>query len=107
VKEAPVEKRLKTRLEGEGFKVLKLVTEGTAGATDRLILRPLWSPGVPWFAECKRPGKDLRLLQATIANDWRRRGCKVWSRAISSYEDVQEIYEYLMDLCNKERTDGR
>lgn len=105
MKEAPVEKRLKTRLEGHGFKVLKLVTEGTSGAPDRMILRPKWSPGAPWVVECKRPKKTERLLQATVRDEWRKRGVLVLD-VCDTYERVSEIETELLEICHRERIDG-
>lgn len=104
--EAPVEKRLKSRLEGEGFKVLKLTTPGDAGAMDRLIMRPLWSPGAPYFCECKRPGKTERRLQELKRDEWRKRGCQVLD-VCDTYARVEEIYTLLMFRCRVERIDGK
>lgn len=105
MKESPVEKRLKTRVEGFGCQVVKLVTEGTAGAMDRLILRPRWSPGAPWLVECKRPGKTERLLQECRREDWRKRGVLVLD-VCDSYERVDEIAKYILGICEAERIDG-
>lgn len=74
--EAEVEHKLK-RLKQKGFKVLKLVTPGTAGTKDRIILAPLWSPAPPAFVEVKRPGFSERALQEGVRDDWRARGCDV------------------------------
>lgn len=74
--ERDVESDLKW-LEGKGFKVLKLVTPGTSGTKDRLILAPLWSPAPPVFVEVKRPGERERALQVGVRDDWRKRGCDV------------------------------
>jgi hypothetical protein len=102
MKEAPVEQRLKERLEGRGFKVLKLTTPGTNGTMDRIILRPKWSPGPPWFVEIKRPGKHERRLQEVVRDDWRARGCSVWP-CISTYELVDQLVDHLRHLCETER----
>lgn len=74
--ERTVEAKLKW-LEERGFKCLKLVTPGYNGPPDRLILRPKWSPGAPYFLELKRPGKAERALQEAVRDDWRARGCLV------------------------------
>lgn len=103
--EAPVEKRL-GKLEQHGFKVIKLVTPGTQGSMDRLILRPTWSPGPPHFVECKRPGKAERRLQAVVRDDWRARGALV-EDCVNTYEEVDALIAKLLSLCIKERIDGR
>lgn len=102
MKEAPVEDRLRTRLEGKGFKVLKLVTPGHAGSMDRLILMPTWSPGPPAFCECKRPGKGERRLQEIVRDQWRARGCYVLD-VCDTYERVDEIERELLALCGLRR----
>ncbi len=88
--EAPIEDRLKERLESIGFKVLKLVTPGNSGVMDRMILRPKWAPGPPYLVECKRPGKSERLLQEKVRDEWRERGCLVLD-VCDSYERVDAI----------------
>jgi hypothetical protein len=103
MKEAPVEQRLVDKLTGNGFKVLKLTTPGTAGSMDRLVLRPKWSPGAPWFVECKRPGKHERRLQEVVRDDWRARGCNVWP-CVDTYELVDQFVAHLIYLCQQERT---
>lgn len=77
MKEAKVETYLRDSLQGYGFKVPKLVLPGYAGAPDRLILWPTWSPAPPEFVELKRPGKDAGALQAAVADDWTARGVAV------------------------------
>lgn len=106
MKEAPVEKRLKLVLECFGCQVVKLVTEGTSGAMDRLILRPRWSPGAPWLVECKQPGKTERLLQECRREDWRKRGVQVLD-VCDSIERANEIGREVLRICERERIDGR
>lgn len=101
MKEAPVEKRLKQRLESVGFKVLKLVTEGTLGSPDRMILRPTWSKGPPFFVEVKRPSKTERRAQEVVRDQWRGRGALVLD-VCDTYERVDEIYTQLMLICVSE-----
>jgi|SRR5579864_752239 len=103
--ERSVEYRLKDRLESRGFKVLKMVTLGTMGAPDRLILRPKWSPGPPWLVEIKRPGKKERRLQAAIRFEWRERGLLVL-HAVSTYDEVDALVDYVTNICNAESIDG-
>lgn len=105
MKEAPVENRFKARLESFGCQVVKLVTQGTAGAMDRMVLRPRWSPGPPFLVELKRPGKSERLLQQHRRDDWRKRGLQVLD-VCDSYERVDEIYDEILTICNRERIDG-
>jgi hypothetical protein len=76
MRESVVEVKLKV-LERFGFKVLKLRTPGYNGVMDRMILWPTYAPRPPSFVELKRPGKEPRLLQIAVANEWRRRGCDV------------------------------
>ncbi len=77
MKEAKVEDYFVGTLEGYGFKVPKLVLPGYAGAPDRLILWPTWSPAPPEVVELKRPGKDARPLQEAVGKDWLARGVVV------------------------------
>lgn len=97
--EKQVEARLKARLEAHGFKVLKLQTPGNAGVPDRIILRPHYSPGPPFFVECKRPGKHERRLQELVCEDLAARGCIVL-QLCDSYERVDEIEALLLGFCN-------
>lgn len=93
--ESAVEKRLKARLEGLGFKVLKLSCPGTAGAMDRMILRPKHAPGPPVFVEVKRPGQRPRPLQLATAMDWKDRGADV-RRYVSTFDDVDALLATLL-----------
>lgn len=102
MREAPVENRLKEKLEARGFKVLKLTTPGTNGTPDRLILRPVWSPGPPWVIEVKRPGKNERLLQEKVRDEWRARGVRVLDR-VNTYDRVDGLVTQLIYVCERER----
>ena len=75
--ETDIEQYIRKSLEAKGFKVIKLVTPGTTGVMDRMILRPRYWPGPPMFLEIKRGGKELRAKQTAIAKDWERRGLVV------------------------------
>ena len=99
MKESPVEKRFKQRFEAHGFKVLKLTTPGTAGVMDRMILRPVWSPGAPFFTEMKRPGKDAERLQELMRENWLLRGVIV-TEVCDSYEKVDELLAWALGVCN-------
>jgi hypothetical protein len=88
--EARVEAELKV-LERWGFEVLKLRTPGYSGTKDRLILQPRWSPAPPVLVEIKRPGKQERLLQQCVRDDWRARGCDV--------RDMCDTVEKVRHLC--------
>lgn len=102
MKEALVEERLRVGLTRLGFKVLKLTTPGTAGAPDRLILRPIWSPGPPWVIELKAPKKHERRLQELVREDWRKRGVLVLDM-VDTYEKVDALMKRLYDICTAER----
>lgn len=98
MREKPVEQRLRRNLEKYGFLVLKLETPGHVGTPDRMILRPSWSPGPPWFVEIKRPGEKPRRQQELVAQQWIQRGAKVLPY-IDSYETVDKTVEYCLSQC--------
>lgn len=102
MREAAVEKRLVAKLAALGFKVLKLTTPGTQFTPDRLILRPVWSPGAPWLLEVKRPGKTERRGQELVREDWRKRGVLVLDM-VDTYEKVDALVADLMAICQAER----
>lgn len=102
MKEAVVEKRLVDKLTGCGFKVLKLTTPGYNGTPDRMILRPTWSPGPPWFIEIKAPGKHARRQQELVHQDWRARGCEVLV-TVSTPEEVDKLVIELSEICRVPR----
>jgi hypothetical protein len=85
MREAQIEHALKETLEAEGFLVLKLTTPGTVGTPDRMILWPKYCPRPPMFIELKAPDKDLRPLQAAVADNWKARGADV-KECINSME---------------------
>lgn len=99
--EADVERRLK-RLERHGFKVFKLRTPGQNGVMDRMILWPKYAPNPPVFVELKRPGKEERLLQACIRDDWRDRGCNVRDMC-DTIEKVDALIITLVDAAEKRK----
>lgn len=90
MKEAPVEKRLKQKLEPFGFEVLKLTTPGTSHVMDRMIRMPTWSPAPPAFVEVKRPGEEPRPAQDYTAQQWKRAGCDV-REYVDTYEKVDAL----------------
>lgn len=100
--EAVIESRLKRKLEAKGFKVLKLTTPGETGTPDRMILRPSWSPGPPWFIELKRPKKAERLLQSVIRDQWRKRGVLVLDM-VNTQEQVDALVIQLFNICQTEQ----
>jgi hypothetical protein len=102
MKEAPVEKRLKDKLEAHGFLVVKLVTPGYNGIMDRLIFRPKWSPGAPYFLECKRPGESLRRLQEIVHDDLRSRGSIVLE-PVSCYDEVDATVDRLLEIAREQK----
>lgn len=75
--ESKVEGYLKAELERYGFKVIKFVPQGFAGAPDRWIFRPTWSPGEPMALEVKAKGEVPRKLQLAAMADLKSRGVKV------------------------------
>lgn len=98
MKEAPIEQRLRTKLEGYGFKVLKLTTPGYTGPPDRMILPPKWAPGAPWYIELKAPKKHEARKQQLVREDWRARGLQVLDMA-DTFEAVDARIEYLMGIA--------
>jgi hypothetical protein len=100
MKERDIEQRLVDKLQAEGFKVLKLVTPGHNGTPDRLILRPLWSPGPPWVIELKAPKQHERRLQELVREDWRARGILVLD-AVDTYEKVDTLVDSLVAICKE------
>lgn len=95
VREIKIEKRLKDGLEAYGFKCIKLVTPGSAGIPDRLILAPKWSPSPPVFVELKAPNKKERSLQTEVANDMRWRGCCV-KNACDTFKKVDDLVDSML-----------
>lgn len=100
MKEAPVEQRLVDKLTANGFKVLKLTTPGTQFTPDRLILRPMWSPGPPWVIEVKRPKKHEQRGQELVRHDWRRRGVQVLDM-VDTYEKVDDLVYAMVQECKR------
>jgi hypothetical protein len=98
VRESKVEERLRVGLEGKGFKVLKLTCPGTNGVPDRMILRPKWSPGPPWYIELKAPKKHEARLQEIIRQDWRERGARVLNM-VDTYAKVDALIDDLYHRC--------
>lgn len=104
--EGKIEDRLVTELGKWGMQVVKLTCPGTAGVPDRMILRPTWSPGPPWFVECKAPGKSERRLQELVRDNWRARGMLILDKC-DSLERMWEIVQQCSDICCAERIDGK
>ncbi len=102
MKESVIEKRLVMGLTAHGFKVLKLTCPGTNGVPDRMILRPVWSPGAPMYIELKAPKQHERRLQEIIRDEWRSRGLKVLD-AINTTEQVDILIGVLLSIANDER----
>jgi hypothetical protein len=102
MKESVIEKRLVAGLTAHGFKVLKLTCPGTNGVPDRMILRPVWSPGAPMYIELKAPKQHERRLQEIIRDEWRKRGLIVLD-FINSIEAVDILIGVLLSIANDER----
>ena len=98
VLEAKIEGKLTRDLKAYGFIVVKLTTPGTLGSPDRLIIRPLWSPGPPWVIEVKRPKKHERRIQEIVRDDWRARGVRFLDM-VNTFERVDELVFRLVWEC--------
>lgn len=99
--EGKVENYLKTELERFGFKVVKFEPVGFAGAPDRWIFRPKWSPGPAMCVELKAEGKTLRSLQTEVGKDLQARGVTVLP-FIDSKNKVDVLVAKLLRICIKE-----
>lgn len=102
--ESPIETRLRDKLTSLGFKVLKLTCPGTSHVPDRMILRPKWSPGPPWYIEMKATGKTERRAQELTREDWLERGVLVLD-PVDSYDEVDDLVSRLFSICQAERID--
>ncbi len=96
--ESKVEGYLKSELERYGFKVIKFVPQGFAGAPDRWVFRPKWSPGPPWVVELKAEGEEPRKLQREAAKELEDRGVKVLP-FIDSKRKVDLRVTRLVKIC--------
>lgn len=97
IHESDIERKFKERLNDYGFEVIKLSTPGTTGVMDRLILRPVYSPGPPLFVEFKKDNKPLRPLQIARGEDWARRGCTVL-KPILNMQDCYKMIDLLIGM---------
>lgn len=102
--ERVIEQRLKLRLEGFGFDVLKLTCPGTSGVPDRMILMPTWSPGPPVYVELKAPKKHERALQEQRRIEWRERGCIVHDPCNSIEKVDALVASQLVSAVNRHNT---
>jgi hypothetical protein len=74
--ERETEAQCRKHAETLGFRLLKFVSPGAPGMTDRILLPP--SGGCVVFVEFKRPGERPTPLQEAWHKDLRRRGFLVW-----------------------------
>lgn len=81
--EAKIEQKLKQKIQASGGICWKLVSPGTLGVPDRLIIRK----GKVYFVELKAPGAKPRASQRTRAKQLRRVGAHVY--CISNTEQVE------------------
>lgn len=95
--EKQIEDYVRDRLKAWGFRVLKFTCPGTTGVMDRIILRPSYSPGAPFFCEFKQPRGRLASTQSAMGIDFERRGCNVL-HAVWSMEDAYKLCDKLIDL---------
>ena len=73
--ESTVERRLVREVKKRGGLALKFVSPGLDGVPDRIIL---FANGRLGFVEVKAPGKTMRPLQVTIADQLKDLGFKVY-----------------------------
>lgn len=86
MREAALEKKLKSSIELKNGKCLKLVSPGLAGVPDRICLLP---GARVIFVEVKAPGEKPRPLQLKRHKELRALGFDV--RLIDSEEQINEI----------------
>jgi hypothetical protein len=96
-RESTLERDFRIRLEDKGFMVLKLITPGRAGAMDRMILRPVYSPGEPMFVELKVNNQNPTTYQQAVAANWIKRGCVVLQPACGQ-KQVLDLADSLLKL---------
>lgn len=83
--ETSVEKRLKKRVKDIGGTAPKLVSPGTTGMPDRLVILP---KGAVIFVETKKPkGGTLSARQRLVHKQLKQLGCEV--RTIYTYEEIE------------------
>ena len=97
--EKQIETRLRRRLKSEipSAMCIKFVSPGCVGVPDRIIILP---GGFIVFAELKAPGRSERRIQERIQDKMSRLGCHVMS-CVDSYEAVEELISYCVELCRK------
>lgn len=91
MRESDIERKLKTKVEKLGAKVLKLTSPGMNGMPDRLVLVP---GGRTYFVELKAPGKKLRPLQQKRFDELRQLGFDV--RMIDSEHLIESFIDEVM-----------
>lgn len=89
-KEKSIEQELVRAVRSTGGSCPKLVSPGTAGMPDRLVLMP---GGRMAFAETKAPGKKPRPLQRRRHRQLEGLGFRVF--VVDSPEKVREVMEWL------------
>lgn len=86
MQESRIEFYFKKQIEKIGGKAFKLVSPGTTGVPDRMVLLPL---GNIIFVEMKAPGKKLRPMQVHRVNQIRSLGFRV--EVIDCKEEVDRF----------------
>jgi hypothetical protein len=85
-----IEHRLKREVEKRGGRALKLVSPGTSGVPDRLVLLP---GGKTIFVELKAPGEILKPLQRKRATELKALGFQVYK-----IDSDQAIDDFLTEV---------
>ena len=88
VRERDVEHTLVTEVRKRGGLAPKLVSPGTAGMPDRIVLM---SEGRMAFVELKAPGKKPRRIQEKRISDLRALGYRVF--VVDTFERVKEVID--------------
>lgn len=88
MKEQFLEKKLVQTVKEYGGWAMKLVSPGTSGIPDRLLLMP---GGIAAFVEVKAPGKKPRPLQIAQMNKLKKLGFPVFM--LDDTDQIQTIIE--------------
>lgn len=92
MREAQLERKLCQQVKAIGGRALKFVSPGTAGVPDRIILLP---GGVVCFAELKKPGGRIRVLQTYRIKQLRELGFRVF--IVDSPEAIHAFIDFLKE----------
>lgn len=87
--ERDVEAHLLARCRQMGFLCMKFTSPGRSGVPDRVVVTPTGT----LFVETKRPGGNLRRLQAQVIEKLRRAGAEI--HVVDTVAGVDELVERL------------